>query len=166
MILATHAIVGAALASFLPSRPAAAALVGFASHFIVDAIPHWDYPVWSAAMVPNSRAHLKYDRALLRDLVVLASDSLLGILLALWLFASADSRWAIFLGACGAMLPDALQFLHNRFPREPLRSLQRFHVWMHTNQRMEGRAILGVASQLVFVVAVVLLAMAARRSFL
>jgi hypothetical protein len=38
MILTTHAIVGAALASFMPSHPAAAFVVGFASHFALDAI--------------------------------------------------------------------------------------------------------------------------------
>jgi len=45
MILTTHAIVGAALASFLSSHPAAAFVAGFASHFVLDAIPHVDYPI-------------------------------------------------------------------------------------------------------------------------
>jgi hypothetical protein len=44
MILTTHAVVGAALASFVPEHPAVAFVVGFGSHFILDAIPHVDYP--------------------------------------------------------------------------------------------------------------------------
>jgi hypothetical protein len=44
MILTTHAIVGGALASFLPSHPVAAFVAGFASHFDSDAIPRVDYP--------------------------------------------------------------------------------------------------------------------------
>jgi len=39
MILSTHAIVGAAIASFLPSHPTTAFVLGFASHFVLDAIP-------------------------------------------------------------------------------------------------------------------------------
>jgi hypothetical protein len=44
MILSTHAVVGAALASFVPSHPFAAFMIGFASHFALDTIRrpfHW-----------------------------------------------------------------------------------------------------------------------------
>ena len=44
MILSTHAVVGAALASFVPSHPFAAFVIGFASHFALDTIRrpfHW-----------------------------------------------------------------------------------------------------------------------------
>jgi hypothetical protein len=53
MILTTHAIVGAARASFMPSHPAAAFVVGFASHFALDAIPHVDYPIKSRSVIPR-----------------------------------------------------------------------------------------------------------------
>src|SRR5215813_5502703 len=90
MILSTHAIVGAAIASFLPSHPTAAFVLGFASHFVLDAIPHWDYPIRSAAVDPKIGAPMTCDRALLRDAIVIGSDGLLGILGALLLFASSD----------------------------------------------------------------------------
>src|SRR6516225_11831962 len=44
MILSTHAIVGGTIASLFPSHPALVVAAGFASHFAIDAIPHWDYP--------------------------------------------------------------------------------------------------------------------------
>ena len=88
MILSTHAIVGAAIASFLPSHPTTAFVLGFASHFVLDAIPHWDYPIRSAAVDPKFGAPVTFDRALLRDVIVIGSDGLLGILGALLLFAS------------------------------------------------------------------------------
>jgi hypothetical protein len=50
MILTTHAVVGAALASFVPSHPATAFVLGFASHFVLDAIPHVDYPIKSRSV--------------------------------------------------------------------------------------------------------------------
>src|ERR1700676_3562729 len=99
MILSTHAIVGAAIASFLPSHPAAAFVLGFASHFILDAIPHWDYPIRSTSVNPNIGAPMTFDRALLQDVITIGSDGLLGILAALLLFASAESLWAILLGS-------------------------------------------------------------------
>src|ERR1700747_2768240 len=98
MILSTHAIVGAAIASFLPSNPTIAFVLGFGSHFVLDAIPHWDYPISSASVNPKIGAPLTFDRALLRDVVVIGSDGL-----PLLLFASSDGLWSILLGAFGAM---------------------------------------------------------------
>jgi len=119
MILCTHAVVGAALASFLPSHPAAAFVVGFASHFAIDAIPHWDYPIRSRSVNPMIAAPIAFDRALLRDAAAIGSDGLFGVAVALYLFSSSASLWAILLGAIGAMLPDPLQFVHGRWPYEP-----------------------------------------------
>jgi hypothetical protein len=50
MILSTHAVVGGAIASLVPSDPILAAAAGFASHFAIDAIPHWDYPLRSISV--------------------------------------------------------------------------------------------------------------------
>jgi hypothetical protein len=159
MILSTHAIVGAAIASFLPSHPTTAFVLGFASHFVLDAIPHWDYPIRSAAVDPKIGAPMTFDRALLRDAVVIGSDGLVGILGALLLFASSDGLWSILLGAFGAMLPDPLQTLHTHFPYEPLRTLQRFHRWIHTDKRIKEDIILGVGSQIALVAVMVGLTM-------
>jgi hypothetical protein len=161
MILSTHAIIGAAIASFLPSHPAAAFVLGFASHFVLDAIPHWDYPIRSASVNPNIGAPMTFDRTLFQDAITIGSDGLLGILAALFLFASAENLWAILLGSFGAMLPDPLQFAHVRFPHEPLRTIQRFHRWMHTDKRING--VLGIGSQLVLVALIVGATTAAHR---
>jgi hypothetical protein len=162
MILTTHAIVGAALASFVPSHPAAAFVVGFASHFALDAIPHVDYPIKSRSVNPRIGAPMAFDRVLLQDAVTIGFDSLFGIMAALFLFSSSANFWAILLGAVGAMLPDPLQFVHSRLPHEPLRTLQRFHLWAHTKKRMSG-VILGVGSQAAFVALAVGLTTAIHR---
>jgi hypothetical protein len=154
MILSTHALVGAALANLFPSHPGVAFAVGFASHFALDAIPHADYPIRSASIDPKIGAPLRFDRALLRDAITIGADGMLGLVFAFVFFASAENRWAILLGAFGAMLPDALQFLYLRFPREPLRTLQRFHRRVHTGTELKDRVVLAVASQALLVVAV------------
>jgi hypothetical protein len=165
MTLTTHAIVGAALASFLTSSPLAAAAVAFASHFALDAIPHWDYPIASASVQPNNTAAMRYDRALLRDILVIGLDALVGTLIGVALFASPSTFWIVLLGAGMAILPDPLQFLYGRFPREPLRSLQRFHVWIHTERRLAGRPVFGLMTQLAFVVLFVAFSLALHRMY-
>lgn len=144
MILSTHAIVGAAVASFLPSHPTTAFVLGFASHFVLDAIPHWDYPIRSAAVDPKIGAPMTFDRALLRDAVVIGSDGLVGIL-----GAFSPRR----------MAPDPLQTLHAHFPYERLRTLQRFHRWIHTDKRIKEDIILGVGSQIALVAVMIGLTM-------
>jgi hypothetical protein len=162
MILCTHAIVGAALASFLPSHPAAGFAIGFISHFALDAIPHRDYPISSRCVNPTIGAPMVFDGAFLRDMATIGSDGLFGITAALFLFASTANLWAILLGAVGAMLPDPLQFLHARVPHEPLRMLQRFHRWAHTDKQIKG-IILGFGTQAAFVAVVVALTNAIHR---
>ena len=103
MILTTHAVVGAALASFVPSHPAVAFVLGFGSHFILDAIPHVDYPIRSRSINPRIGAPMAFDRALLQDIVTIGFDGLFGMVAALFLFSSAANFWAVLLGAVGAM---------------------------------------------------------------
>jgi hypothetical protein len=153
MILSTHALVGAAIANMFPSHPGVAFAVGFASHFALDAIPHADYPIRSASVDPKIGAPLQFDRALLHDAITIGADGMLGLVCAFLLFASAANQWAILLGAFGAMLPDAFQFLYLRFPHEPLKTLQRFHRWAHTSVEIKDRVMLAVASQVLLVVA-------------
>ena len=162
MILSTHALVGAAIANMLPAHPGAAFALGFASHFALDAIPHADYPLRSASLDPKIGAPLRFDRALVQDVLTIGADGLAGLVFAFLLFASAENQWAILLGACGAMLPDAIQFLHARFPREPLRTLQRLHRRAHTKTEIKERVALAIASQVLLVVAFSAVSMAAH----
>lgn len=135
MILSTHAIVGGAIASLCPSQ--LAAVVGFGSHFAIDAIPHWDYQVRSIAVGRGAdNRGLRLDRAALVDLPFIGTDACVGLGLALWLFPTADSMYVIALGAMAAMIADPLQFVHSLLPREPLSTLQRFHEWMHSKRRL------------------------------
>jgi hypothetical protein len=57
----------------LSSHPTTAFALGFGSHFVLDAIPHWDYPISSASVNPKIGAPVTFDRALLRDLVVIGA---------------------------------------------------------------------------------------------
>jgi hypothetical protein len=158
MILSTHAIVGGAIASLFPSHPTLAVVAGFASHFALDAIPHWDYPLRSITV--GNRAdnrRLKIGTALIRDLILIGLDACAGLALALFLFATPATALIIALSAIAGMLPDALQFVHSVYEREPLKSLHRFHSWIHSKRRVQWR--IGVSSQAAFAVLVSVLAL-------
>ena len=149
MILSTHAIVGGAIASLFPSHPVLVALAGFASHFAIDAIPHWDYPLRSISVGRHAdNRRLNINGRLVRDLTLIGADAGFGLAIALLLFATAATVWVIALGAVAGMLPDPMQFVHSLYPREPLKSLQRFHGWMHSKRKLAWG--IGVASQVAF----------------
>jgi hypothetical protein len=98
---------------------------------------------------------MKYDAALLADAITVSADAALGVALALLFFAARGSITLVVGGALAAMLPDALQFAYIRFPHEPLASLQTFHRWAHTSNEIKRR-ILGVLSQIIFIVVIVI----------
>jgi hypothetical protein len=153
MILSTHAVVGGAVASLLSSHPVAAVVLAFASHFAIDAIPHWDYPLRSISLGPGARNRLSWRGSRIRDLAVIVFDGCVGLALALMLFSTAATVEVVALGALAAMLPDPLQFAYTLHPREPLKSLQRFHGWMHSKYQIGPR--IGICSQIAFVLGVI-----------
>ena len=155
MTLTTHAIVGGAIASLMPAHPWLGLSLAFTSHFLLDALPHWDYPIRSSSINPEVAARMKYDGALFADLLTIGGDAALGIVVAVIFFnaQTLTSYLLAFGGACAGMLPDALQFAYMRFPRQPLTSLQRFHEWIHTTRRMSKQPVLGMTSQIAFVIA-------------
>ena len=156
MILSTHAVVGAAIATLLPRDPILVFAAGVASHFVIDAIPHWDYPLRGIIVGRSRTGTMRLNGALFRDIGLVALDACAGLALAILLFAPSTPVWIIAIAAFGAMLPDPLQVLHRLYPHEPLRTLQRFHEWTHSNRRLGWR--IGVGSQIVFSWTVVVLA--------
>ncbi len=156
MTLTTHEVVGGAIVSLMPTYPALAVCLAFASHFLLDGIPHWDYPIQSACLRPKSAAPMKYDTALLTDAITIGADTALGMVLALFFFATRESIVVVACGAVAAIMPDFLQFAYIRFPRQPLESLQIFHRWAHTSNGMSKQPVLGILSQVTFLVVFVI----------
>jgi len=160
MILSTHAIIGAATASFVPTHPVLGFSIGFASHFLLDAIPHWDYKLHSIER--NHENHLEVDMHFNKkfplDIAKISLDGLLGLLFALFLFGIPGTTLLLsaFCGAAGGMAPDALQFAYFKWPHEPLFSLQRFHGWIHATKRIK-KPLLGLSLQILIVLASVAL---------
>jgi len=156
MTLTTHAIVGAAAASLTPGHPILGFCFGFASHFLIDTIPHWHYPLPSVAKDKNNHLNddvLVFDKNFPLDLLKMGADNLLGIILALVFF---QVRYpyvfsAAFIGAIAGVLPDALQFVYTKWRHEPMISLQRFHLRIHAKRDLDDQPARGVAYQVLII---------------
>lgn len=161
MILVTHGIVGGAIGRFLPTHPILSFGLGFLSHFVIDAIPHWHYPLAAFETDANDpmNANLPFARRALRDFFVIGLDCLAGVLLALYFlkgnFAVDSAFISIVAGALGGIVPDALQFAYWKLRREPLISLQKFHLYIHSKMNIDDRHLIGIATQTAFAVAVI-----------
>jgi hypothetical protein len=92
MILSTHAVVGGAIASLMPGHPALAFVIGAASHFAIDAIPHVDYPLYSISVKRSAPSALTLNWLLVQDLGLITLDACLGVAIVLWLYASPGHR--------------------------------------------------------------------------
>ncbi len=153
MILSTHAVVGGAIASLFPAHPVLVAVAAFASHFAIDAIPHWDYPLRAISLkLGANNRRLTGDLRLYLDVALIGFDACAGLLIAIWLFATPAATGVIVLGALAGMAPDPLRFVHTVFPNRPLAGLQRFHKWIHTKSHLKWP--LGISSQALFAAAV------------
>ena len=168
MILATHAIVGAVFGRFFPKSPLLAFLAGFISHFLIDAIPHWGYPLKSFTRDKENpkdlmRADILINKSFLSDLFLITIDFIAGIVLGLYIFEQGPNAFnlSILLAALGGMLPDALQFIYFKTRIEPFKTLHRFHVWIQRNgenEILQDNHFKGFLSQASFAAAFVLIA--------
>lgn len=155
MILTTHAITGAAIAASVPGNPALGFSLAFASHFALDAIPHWDYKILSASIDPKFGGKLQFNKTLLFDLVRIGGDAILGLTLSFLLFAKPGLFMPVFMGAALGMFPDFLQFLSLRFKLKPLDYFERFQKWSHAKYRFKEKTFLGIVCQLAIIAFVV-----------
>ncbi len=153
MVLSVHTLVGGALGKALHLNPFTSFFVGMASHFVLDAIPHADYPLQSLLPKSNPKNEvMAKDHRLAHDLVVNGIDWLLGFLILMLFTYNSSNIWPIVASAIGAVVPDGLQFLYFMFPNvKPLAAFKRFHEFFHirraVEEYMEKRKVLAFAVQ-------------------
>jgi hypothetical protein len=136
MILTCHLLVGAAVASKIPSIPLGLTLA-FLSHYLIDFIPHYEYPI---KQIRDSQ-WLKSGF----DFLKVTADFILGFGL-IFLFAK-PNIW-LFVAAFLAIVPDGLTLLNRIFPENKL--LKKIRFWhSKVNEMSEKKRIpasLGILS--------------------
>jgi hypothetical protein len=163
-------VVGGALAQISKANPILAFVMGFLSHYILDIIPHWDYPLLSSSKSKTGNpldGEIVIGRGFLVDLVKVGADFLIGLSIVLFFFEPngfsillnplALIKSPILWGSFGGILPDILQFIYYKTKREPLTSFQKFHDFMHSRMRLNNHMIMGPALQIIFVALVIYL---------
>ena len=99
------------------------------------------------------------------DLFRISFDVAVGLFVAFLIVGNLFHPPFVFIfGAIGAMLPDALQFVYFKYKKEPLKSLQRFHLFIHAQTRIID-PIKGIAFQIITVVVMVLLVSVGKALF-
>ncbi len=161
MTLATHGAMGAAVA-LLPVHPILALTMAFASHFALDALPHWDYEILSIDGEAEAVGivKMKAGPAFKKDIVRIGADGFLGLFLAalvFWLSGSPVALSLVVASTVLAMLPDFLQFLYGRLGTMPLAFIQKIHNLAHTKRKLNGQPVLGVLSQAALVALIIIL---------
>ncbi len=158
MVLSTHAVIGAAAASLFPNHPVLAFSVAFGSHFVADMIPHWHYPVGSFVREEDMMAEdMLINRQFYRDLFNIGLDAFLGLAVSYLVFSWLNVPfWIIVAGVVGGILPDPLQFVYWKWRHEPIATLQRFHVWIHSKTFLDHKPLPGITYQILIALGVIL----------
>jgi hypothetical protein len=164
MILSVHATFGAAIASLVPSHPLIGFGLGFASHFILDAIPHRDYELISVEKGGEGKVNainfITNKLKVIRDVSLASLDGIVGICLSFLLFFNPLYPWSFLLGAIGGLTPDIIVFMFLILQHKSLNLFFSFHSSFDSklNKKLKQKIgqITGVGLQ--FFTAVVLLA--------
>lgn len=157
MTLTTHSIIAAAAAKpFANSHPVFIFLAALASHYLADAIPHWDYRLHS--LIEGEEGLHKKDIIFTRatfwfDLMRSAADAIFGlIIVALLVWPTSLHDWLfVILSSVGGILPDFLQGLYYGLRLNILKPHQYLHDWIHAKIKLGPYPKLGIPFQLIIV---------------
>ncbi len=157
MTLATHIVIAGAITRPIASaHPALLFLVSLASHYLADAIPHWDYDIRSIDEKNKENAdaiRLNFsDRMFWKDVFRFGIDACIGfgvLLFFLW-----PQSWSALLNtlliSAGSVLPDFLQGAYFTRKAEFLKPVQRLHNYFHTRLRLNPYPLIGIPFQALF----------------
>jgi hypothetical protein len=146
-VLITNHVLSGAFIGAVTRRPAAAFALGVASHFALDAVPHWGD--WGD------------DESLFLRVAVRDGLTGLAVMGALTALAPPSARAAVLAGMAGAALPDLDKPSRTFFGRSPFPSVvDKFHRDIQRESRR--RFPVEVAAGAVFVAAILAVRRAAR----
>jgi len=130
MILSTHFITGAAVASCTDSL-LLIVILPLMLHFILDIIPHWEY-MENTSELKNKIPHIMID-ALAGPAIVLP--------FLIWKFGiNYPTIIWLFVGGTISVIPDGLSLLHVLFPKnKPLKQIFSFHGTVHNKKMLSWK---------------------------
>ncbi|MES2953337.1 MAG: hypothetical protein V4674_02155 [Patescibacteria group bacterium] len=165
MTLATHIVIAEALAKPMIgiANPGLGFLFGMFTHYLADAIPHYDYHLGTAKQERAEVLHIELhptSRNIAKDLLKITFDVAVGTAAGI-LVVRPELSFSGLLPyaavAIGAILPDALQSVYWFWRKTPVKELKEFHDVWHAKTRLKWDLV-GLGSQaLVFAFSILLL---------
>lgn len=143
MLIASHALVGGTIGE-LVDNPILALLLGIISHFVLDAIPHYD--------TTDDGRYTK------RQLALFLFDLIIGVVLIVILLPTIHHSLSFFAGMVGGILPDFIDnvpFWNKHF--QSTRFGKSFHEFHTRIQPIKLSPVPGLLVQLVFLIGTVLI---------
>ncbi|MBI2122065.1 MAG: hypothetical protein HYT98_02985 [Candidatus Sungbacteria bacterium] len=153
MTLTTHIAIAAAITRPIAHvHPALTFVIALATHYLSDAIPHWDYELHSPERDESTNVkkisirHPKFGG----DFIKMSLDGTLGLALMWFIVGPVSFETIIWMGlaAVGSCLPDFLQGVYTILGLKFLEPVHRFHNRMHTRIRLGPYPLIGVPFQL------------------
>lgn len=142
MILTPHLLLGSAITLTIPFLPLAVALA-FLSHYILDALPHWEYSTRNLQQKNWSKA--------IFDFLKIGADFSCGILILIIVLLNQNLLLGL-IGAFFAALPDIGTFVYILFPKNRLLTIHyHFHSACHWHKE-KSPIFFQVVTELVIII--------------
>ena len=159
MILTSHALVGSALSNIVPNNPVIGFGLAFASHYLIDAVPHRDYDIedFIDDETKTVKSIFHNAKAFLRFMLILG-DFVFALFICSLIFVHDEkSLYATMVGVAGGVLPDFLLFLAFKFKKSFWRYFYKVHNFFHSKDRMRDKLVRGISSQILLPVLIILI---------
>lgn len=163
MTLATHIVAGAAVAKVFATDPVQAFIIGWISHYVLDTITHWDYPLktFTSNRADPRQNKIRFSKDLIWDMSKVILDVIIGFAIVFAVYAGFDfsklntaEAKLILAGALGGVMPDFVQFLYAVFKVKLFRIFQNFHDFVHADSDFNNRPLIGIASQILIILVI------------
>ena len=140
MTLTTHILIATAAAKpFFNAHPALVFTAAVASHYLADAIPHWDWHLSSIEEDYSGKHNhkLTIEKGVnIRDFVKISLDIFIGSAITFLIFQpelNIKELTPLALSVFGGIIPDMLQPIFWLWKeKNPFMFIKRFHSFMHT----------------------------------
>lgn len=161
MILVVHILLGALIGLTIPHQYWLVFVAAFATHFLLDAVPHYEYRIQLLKDRSEERRgilNIFKDKEAFFVLGKIAIDFLLGMLIAASLVWFSPVKKYVLVGALSAALPDGLLALYWATKMPLLEKLARFHHFVHPKNNKNTPIFWGIATQIaVSLIAIILI---------
>lgn len=166
MLIVSHVIAGAGIGAAASNQPEAAGIaffVGWISHYVLDAVPHWERLYGKEEVQEDFETDLpirRWPKSFLYQAVI---DSIISLVLAIILisiYTDGGLGWwqsSVGWGILGAMLPDLLGNVPfwNRYLEKilPFKQERQFHKYIHIDHSYQKKLpkYFGLFSQIIVI---------------